>query len=251
MKMSSATGYRVPAVVEWDDFLDAVRSNGGRGFSYGADSPTAASAPRTCSWLGCECGGTYNPSRRDIPSRYDDAPLPASTPRTTPTPAPTTTTTTTTATTVAAPATATASAPSVTPAVVTAADIPRVLPEKLLYEVVVEKYYGLRRTPSALFAGSYDEYKRWETRQSAEYRRSTTPYQRMTRFITVDRAYYLEEEFDKIQLLGKVFAGRSLMEIKDIIFPLYQEWLKTAIFAPKTNRWQKMKQFAAECAGLL
>lgn len=231
--MSSATGYRVPAVVEWDDFLDAVRSNGGRGFSYGADSPTAASASRTCSWLGCECGGTYNPSRRDIPSRYDDAPLPASTPRTT------------TTTTVAAPA------PSVTPAVVTAADIPRVLPEKLLYEVVVEKYYGLRRTPSALFAGSYDEYKRWETRQSAEYRRSTTPYQRMTRFITVDRAYYLEEEFDKIQLLGKVFAGRSLMEIKDIIFPLYQEWLKTAIFAPKTNRWQKMKQFATECAGLL
>jgi hypothetical protein len=41
------------------------------------------------------------------------------------------------------------------------------------------------------------------------------------------------------------------MEMKDIVFPLYQEWLKTAIFLPKMNRWQKMKQFATEYVTML
>ena len=219
--MSSATAIRVPIIVEWDDFLDAVRSSGGRGFTYGA----AASSDRTCRVPGCRgsCGATTAP-----------APAPA--------PAP------------AAPAPIAAAAAA--PVVVTAADVPHTPPEKLLYEFIVEKYYGVTK-PVRSGGVSYEDYKRWETRQDADYLRTTTPYGRITRYITVERLRWLEWnslpgiEYDKILLLAKMFPGRTLMEMKDIVFPLYQEWRKTAIFAPKMNRWQKMKQFATEYAGLL
>jgi hypothetical protein len=214
---TTATAYRVPAIVEWDDFMDAMRANGGRGFAYGAPAPTATVA--TCGVVGCT-----GPCAATVASRHT-----APTPTPTPTPAPVVST---------APAPATPS-----PA------------EQLLFNAIAVSYYGLRR--SALDRASYEDYKRWEATRPADYIRSTTPYARITQYITVERIDWLEWncipgiEYDKIRLLGKMFPARSLMEMKDIIFPLYLEWRKTAIFLPKMNRWQKMKQFSTEYAGLL
>ena len=228
--MSSAaatSAYRVPAIVAWDDFIDAVRANGSRGFSYGAPVPT-------CAVIGCTgpCAASV------APRPAVTAPTPTPTP--TPPVAPATPTTTTT----------TVATPSVT--VVTADTITRTSTENLLFDTIVVNYYGLRK--SARVRASYEDYKTWEATMPTDYIRSTTPYARITQYITVERVDWLQWncipgiEYDKMRMLGKMFPGRSLMEIKDIIFPLYQEWRKTAIFLPKMNRWQKMKQFAAEYA---
>lgn len=217
---SSASTYRVPAIVAWDDFIEAVRSNGGRGFVCGAPAPTCGVV---------ECTGPCPATIASRPTVNTPAtPAPATPAPATPTPVP-------------APITTT----------VTADTIPRIAPERMLYEFVTEKFCG-RRTPVRWTDPCYEEYKRWEARQPADYIRSTTPYARITQYITVERANWLEWEsntdYIKILLLGKLFPGRSLMEMKDIIFPMYLEWRKTAILLRKMNRWQKMKQFATEYA---
>jgi hypothetical protein len=139
--------------------------------------------------------------------------------------------------------------------VVTADTITRTSAENLLFDTIVVNYYGLRK--SAKVRVSYEDYKTWEATRPTDYIRSTTPYARITQYITAERVNWLRWncspgiEYDKILLLDRLFPGRSLMEMKDIVFPLYQEWLKTAIFLPKMNRWQKMKQFATEYVTML
>lgn len=212
----STASFRVPAVVEWDDFLDAVRSNNGRG---GAGLGYRTPAEERCTFIGCDGRCATIPTT---------APVASVTP-----------------------------VPPVTPIPSVAAETSiETHPEKFLYEVILEKCYELKK-PIRASAISYEEYKRWETKQSAEFIYTTTPFERITRYITFERLGYLQWnclpgiEYDKIILLYRLFPRRNLMEMKNIIFPLYQQWRKTMTFPPKTNRWQMMKQFKADYCSLI
>jgi len=121
--------------------------------------------------------------------------------------------------------------------------------EQTMFDFIAGNYYGMR---DRIVEVTYVAYKRWVGRQSDEFKASKTPYDLMTYYIANPKTTELGQladpakRYDRIITLQKFFPRRSLMEIKEIIYPLYMKWSETAVFPPKTNRWQKMKAFATE-----
>jgi hypothetical protein len=202
--------------MEWDEFISHMRSS--------LASPTTplavGSRPWACSVRGC------------------DGVCAAGRPTTLPAPP--------------APSVAPAPAPSVAPvapAAPVAAATPVKTPEQTMFEFIAGNYYGLNER---LISITYRAYTLWLNTQTVEFKTSKTPYDLMTYYLadtrTTDLEYYADSKmrYDRILLLQRFFPRRSVMEMKEIIYPLYMKWCETAVLPPKVNRWQKMKAFATE-----
>ena len=122
-------------------------------------------------------------------------------------------------------------------------------PEQTMFHFIAGNYYGLHER---LISSSYRAYTLWLSTQTVEFKTSKTPYDLMTYFLaytrTTDLEYYADSRmrYDRILMLQRFFPRRSVMEMKEIVYPLYIKWCETAVFPPKVNRWQKMKAFATE-----
>jgi len=97
---------------------------------------------------------------------------------------------------------------------------------------------------------SYKHYKRWLEIQTPEFKLSKTPYDMMVHWVTVVNKMVIvncekDKDMERIILLARQFPTHTLMKVRELVFPLYQDWKKKATIPPKTNRWQKMKMFAA------
>ena len=205
-------GIRYPRVMEWDEFISHMRSS--------LASPTTplavGSRPWACSVRDCDgvCAA----------GRPTTLPAPPAPPAPAPAPAP------------ATPVAAAAAAPVKTP-------------EQTMFEFIAGNYYGLNER---LISITYRAYTLWLNTQTVEFKTSKTPYDLMTYFLadtrTTDLEYYADSKmrYDRILLLQRFFPRRSVMEMKEIIYPLYMKWCETAVLPPKVNRWQKMKAFATE-----
>lgn len=134
-----------------------------------------------------------------------------------------------------------------------AAAVPVKTPEQTMFEFIAGNYYGLNER---LISITYRGYTLWLSTQTVEFKTSKTPYDLMTYYLvdtrTTDLEYYTDSKmrYDRILLLQRFFPRRSVMEMKEIVYPLYMKWCETAVFPPKVNRWQKMKAFATEYGSL-
>jgi len=202
--------------MEWDDFISHMRSS-----LVSPTTPLAVgSRPWACSVRGCD--GVCAAGRPVTPPV---APAPAPVPPVAP----------------VAPATPVAVAAAVK------------TPEQTMFEFIAGNYYGLNE---GLISITYRGYTLWLSTQTVEFKTSKTPYDLMTYYLvdtrTTDLEYYTDSKmrYDRILLLKRLFPRRSVMEMKEIVYPLYVKWCETAVFPPKVNRWQKMKAFAAEYGSL-
>lgn len=204
---STPYSIRYPRVMEWDDFISHMRSS-----LASSTTPTSVgSRPWACSVRGCD--GHCAAGRSTMP--------------------------------VAPPAPPVTPVATVTPAAVS----PVKTPEQTMFEFIAGNYYGLNER---LISITYRAYTLWLSTQTVEFKTSKTPYDLMTYYMadirTTDLEYYADSKmrYDRILLLQRFFPRRSVMEMKEIVYPLYMKWCETAVFPPKVNRWQKMKAFAAE-----
>lgn len=127
--------------------------------------------------------------------------------------------------------------------------------EEIVYNFILKKF-SVNDIPDFEAIISYKQYKRWLESQTPAFKSSKTPYDVILHWVTIVNRQVLYRhthncDMERIILLNRHFPKLSLMNVKEIVFPLYQEWQKTSTIPPKTNRWQKMKMFTTEYQPLL